>query len=668
MVMLYKIIIISSFFAGFLFCQAEENYELTSISFEGNQSISSSELEEAILSEETPWWFWKFLNSISSSIGREAVYFDSSKIPTDIESLTEYYKANGFFEAEFGYSYEVDTSAMTVALTYSIEEGDPSFYGSYNPIGLDKIDIRFTMEMDNILDIDSSTRFNHPILEENINQSLNVLWNGGYMKARFDSTIIYIDTTVDRADLDIFYSPGIPYYISDIVIDKKGDGASKVDDDLLRKIIDIAEGERYDLYKIRRSQSRLFRTGLFNSVQISALEEETVDDNVPLKLDGNIGKMNELSPEIILNNQSNALNVGLGAQYVRKNFFGQARRFTFKTSFGIQEIDKAFQDGIFRIIDKFSFRNTDQQGYVDSRITIEQPFLFGKPIFGTWENYATINKRRTINSTRFGSKITFEYELPPQTFINFLSNSYNIEKTNEYWIDNDSLSAKLLSIIGVDMGRTTADDLLFPTAGYNISLLLEEANSLPYMIGKLTGSEFGGSLFYKVLLNGSFYWSLGQRDNSILATKLKTGHIQTYVGDFSGIPIDRTLFVGGSNSVRGWRSNQLIPKEHYNMEGLTDVGGSFLLEGSIEYRYRFLENIGAALFYDYGNTWLGYNQFRFDELAQTIGFGFRYYTQIAPFRIDFGFKLYDPNDQKYLWEKEGVLNNFQFHFGIGEAF
>jgi len=43
---------------------------------------------------------------------------------------------------------------------------------------------------------------------------------------------------------------------------------------------------------------------------------------------------------------------------------------------------------------------------------------------------------------------------------------------------------------------------------------------------------------------------------------------------------------GGSNSLRGWRSNQL--------PGLDIKGGGFLADGSFELRYRFLKNFGTA--------------------------------------------------------------------------
>ena len=647
--------------------QQGARYELQKINFKGNNSISSSALSGVILSRETPWWFWKFLNSFSS-LGNEPVYFDSSNISIDMQALKSYYNANGFFETKVSYDYQVDTTDKAVTLNYLINEGDASNYGKVNLDGLKNIPDITMQKFSDEVKFDSSQRYVQSVVQQKVSSGVSELLNNGFMFAQYDSTVVLTDTLKNRADMDIHFTTGKEYRIDTVVVDKSGDGSPYVEEKMLRDISDLKTGELYNLDKLRRSQQRLFRTGLFNSIVISGVESDTTDSRVPIKLEANIGKLNELSPEVIVNNQQNALNVGLGLSYIRKNFFGNARKLTIGSSFGVQDI---FNVNYSRLFQNFSFRDTTLLGYLDARITLEQPYLFSRPIFGTWENYATINKQPRYNNTVYGSKITFDFELPRFTAINFLSTNYNVEQSNEvYRTNNDSLSRKILSIIGAEFGRTTTNDILFPTEGYLISILFEEANSLPYLIGKISSNEFSGSLFYKVLLNTSYYLPLNVRRMAVLAAKFKIGRIQIYHGDYAGLPLNRTFYAGGSNSVRGWRSNELVPQNAttvYGINGVNIKGGTFLIEGSFEWRFKFVQTFGTAIFFDYGNTWIGYKKFRFDEIALSPGFGFRYYSSVAPFRLDFAFKLYDPYDKTLIFRKN-FWDNILFHFGIGEAF
>ena len=659
--------IILLFTAVTALAQENSRYELETINFKGNNVISSSQLSSVILSKETPWWFWKFLHSFSS-LGSEPVYFDSSNIPIDVRALKSYYKANGFFEATIKYNYDVDTTDKEVTLTYTINEGQADNYGKLNLEGLSNVPDLTMKKFQDEVKFDSADRYIQNIVQQKIQSGVSLLLNNGFMFAQFDSTIVIADTVEDRADMTMYFTTGKEYHIDTVKVTTSGDGAPYVKESMLRDISDIKSGELYNLDKLRQSQQRLFRTGLFNSIILTGVEQDTTDSEVPVKLEANIGKLNELSPEIIVNNQQSALNAGLGLSYIRRNFLGNARKLTVSTSFGVQDI---FNVDYGALLKKFSFRDTTLLGYLDARITLEQPYLFSRPIFGTWANYATINKQPRYNNTVYGSKITFDFELPRFTAINFLSTYYNVEQSNEvYRTNNDSLSRKLLSIIGAEFGRTTTNDILFPTEGYIISILFEEANALPYLIGKLGHVEFNGSLFYKISLNADYYLALNQRKMSVFATKFKVGRIQIYHGDYAGLPLNRTFYAGGSNSVRGWRSNELVPQNAttvYGINGVNVKGGTFLLEGSFEWRYKIVKTFGTAIFFDYGDTWIGYDKFRYDQLALSPGVGLRYYSSIAPFRLDFAFKLYNPDDKTWVFKKN-FWNNIVFHFGIGEAF
>lgn len=669
------VILVFLFSAIPLFAQQSKRYQLNSIDFVGNNSFSSSVLKEIIFSQTTPWWFWKFLHSFTS-FGKEPVYFDSSNIPIDLNALKSYYNANGFFEAKFNYKYMVDTADKTVDLTYYINERNSANFGKLNIFGLDSLPINLYNSIYSKIALDSNMRFSQAIIQDNSGKVVNDLLNNGYMFARYDSTIIYQDTMHLKANVDVFFTTGKRYSIDTILIQKTGEGAPLVKDGLLRDITGIKVGEFYNLEELRRSQVRLYRTGLFNSVLLSGVEKDTTDSKVPIRLDGNVGLMNELSPEIILNNQQHAFNVGLAYSYIRKNFLGDARKLTVSASFGIQNINRT---DLGNLIKRFSFRDTTLNGYVDSRIIIDQPYLFERPIFGTWETYATINKQPDYNITLYGSKITFEFELPTYTFINHLSTSFTLEQSKElYTVFNDSTSSKLTSDISADAASTTADNILFPTKGYNLTFHIELADAIPSRNTGAVNQDYPSTLFYKTILGGSIYKQVDRRGYSIAAFKMKVGYLQTFSGNFAGVPINRTFYAGGSNSIRGWSSNQLVPvgsRQIRTVAGLNSyvsnfVGGTFLLEGSSEFRRKFSDNLGYAVFFDYGNTWLGYHQFRWDGVAVAAGFGLRYYTAIAPFRVDFGFKFYNPSNHEFLWQSwnKHVFNNIVIHFGIGEAF
>ena len=383
-----KLILILLFFLnGFLLAQVtEEKYELKNLNFEGNNAISTSVLEYKIFSRESPFWFWKILHSLTG-LARGATYFDSTNIPLDLSALKEYYNANGFFNARFSDKVDVDKSSKSVDLTYLIDENRPSNYGRLSLYGLKILPAFILKSAYEDLDIDTTKQFNQVILQQNTDRALNTLLNEGYMFAKYDSTIVYRDTVKQRANLNIYFTLGKRYTIDSLIVNKTGEGAELVDDKLLKDISGFHTGDFYDLDKMRNNQVRMFRTGLFNTITLSGSERDTVGNQVPLKIDGNIGLLNELSPEVILNDQSTrAFNVGLGATYVRKNFLGDARKLTISSSFGVQDIYNVDFGQIFK---KFSFRDTTLLGYVDSRVTIEQPYLFGENIYGTWDNYAT---------------------------------------------------------------------------------------------------------------------------------------------------------------------------------------------------------------------------------------------------------------------------------------
>ncbi|KAF0152419.1 MAG: hypothetical protein FD143_1057 [Ignavibacteria bacterium] len=712
---LIKILLLA--FPVLVFAQ-EKRYELTTLDFVGNKFISSNDLASAIYSKESPGWLSQFVNKFTS-IGGKAIFFDSLLIKSDLDILNSYYRSKGFFKAKLKSNFVLNNKNNEAKLTYLIDEGMPVFFRSITVKGCENIGKEFEAVVLEYSKVDTNRVYEDAIVEDKIKFGLTYLKNNGFMQAVVQKPKVIIDTVhSSKADVEIIYSPGRRYKISDIYVVRTGSGFDKIEDSLIKELVGLRVGDWYSNSDIQRAQVRLFRTNLFQSAAIYSVISDTIANKVPLSINTDIGLMNDLSPEMIMNNEDNTFNLGAGINYNRKNFLGGARKLTVGTSIAAQNISQ--------FIKQPSLTDTTFYGYFDARAALEQPFWFGLPISIKLESYYTLQRRLSegYNAKLFGARLAFDFELPPYVYLNTLNTYLNIERTEynykqEYLvrlaktffrvnsgllfpgyigdrlntlIDSASVFfvdqqlktkafASTNTILGANFGANKTNDFLYPTSGYSLSFLIEDANSVAYLFSKIFGVDFNRPQSFKSAVTAAWYPNVYNSNTDALGIKLKVGNIFTYRGDKINIPMSQRLYSGGSNSVRGWGTRELVPERslvnfnNLNQEDLEALflrgaatGGFFLFEGSLETRHKFLGNLGAAFFIDYGNTWNDYSEFRYDQLAVSAGFGFRFYTEFIPFRIDFGLKTLDPAYRRNMFKKRFWKEVLQIHIGIGEAF
>jgi outer membrane protein insertion porin family len=697
-----------AFNACILFGQIKK-FELTKIEFTGNHSIASSELNLKIMSKESPNWISQLLNKVSS-LGGKAIYFDSLLIPKDIAIMKGYYQSKGFFKIRISANYKLDNEKNQAVVTYVFDESKPAYFKSFTLYGLNGVDQEFKQLINDYSKVDTSKIYEDNIVEDKKNYLLGFLRDHGYMLVKLGRLpTVAIDTVRNKVDVSLNFDLGKRYIIGDIHATRTGKGAELVEEGLIKEIVGIEKGSWYSYYDIQRGQVRLYRTNLFNSAVINSIISDTVKNVAPLNINTDIGLMNELSPEIITNNEDNTFNLGLAANLIKKNFLGEARKFTIGAS--------VVAENISQFVKHPSFADSTFLGYYDFRASIEQPFLFGKPINTKLETYYTLQKRfDQYNSNLLGAKLNFDFELPQFTYFTSLNIYFSIERSEytykqpylvsllsqSYQRDSSfsttkadssankyvsgKLGGKLVSrntnaVVGMNLGANKTNDVFFPTRGYTLYLLIEN-NTLPYWISRLSNFDLTGPLYFKTVLSTTAYLPVYNSNENAFGLKFKIGQIFTYSGNKADLTLNQRLYAGGSNSVRGWSTRQLVPHNSLfsfianpTQEDLEAVlargaatGGFFLLEGSIETRNHLIGKISSAVFIDYGNTWNSSQEFRLDQVAVAAGFGLRYYTDFLPFRIDFGFKMYDPNDRRNIMKKQFLSNIFQFQIGIGEAF
>ena len=183
------------------------------------------------------------------------------------------------------------------------------------------------------------------------------------------------------------------------------------------------------------------------------------------------------------------------------------------------------------------------------------------------------------------------------------------------------------------------------------------------------------SQFIKTEFNFIKHWSVGKEQ--VLAMRLFSGIAIPY-GNSDNIPFTRSYFAGGSNDNRAWKAYKLGPGVGENSNEFNEA--NFKIAFNLEYRYTILGPLKGAFFVDVGNIWNALDNIedpkqRFDgfedlnEIAIGTGFGLRYDFDYFVFRLDSGFKTYDPSQIKAdRWGKQISFRRTVFNIGINYPF
>ncbi len=176
------------------------------------------------------------------------------------------------------------------------------------------------------------------------------------------------------------------------------------------------------------------------------------------------------------------------------------------------------------------------------------------------------------------------------------------------------------------------------------------------------------SQFAKAQTDLRFYYHMR---NSSIANRWILGVGIPY-GNSQTMPYNRQFFIGGTSSIRAFRSRSVGPGTYepdttnvYSFE----QSGDLKFEANLEYRFKIYRFLKGAFFYDVGNIWLLHDdedkpggQFALKdflpELAMGTGFGLRVDANFLVFRLDIGVPLREP--YKPLGER-WVLDDISFN-------
>jgi len=183
------------------------------------------------------------------------------------------------------------------------------------------------------------------------------------------------------------------------------------------------------------------------------------------------------------------------------------------------------------------------------------------------------------------------------------------------------------------------------------------------------------SQYFKTELDYIRHWEVG--NSKVIAFRSFLGMAIPY-GNSKSIPFVRSYFAGGSNDNRAWNAYELGPGSTKNINDFNEA--NLKLAFNLEYRFPIAGNIKGAFFADAGNIWnvfdsedntdAIFNGFSsLGDLALGTGLGLRYDFAYFVFRLDLGFKTYNPVEElSKRWFSGYTLSDAVFNIGINYPF
>ncbi len=245
-----------------------EKTGVTKIIFVGNKAMSDQRLKDIIKTGETNWLSWLKSNDI----------YDPDRIEVDRDLLRRFYLKSGFADARIVSAVgEYDPEKKGFVITFTIEEGDQYHFG--------RVDIQSNVaavpaeSLRSRLRVETGKIYNADLIEKSVEDATIDVARRGYPFAavrprgdrNFEARTVNVTFILDE---------GPHTYIERINIR----GNTRTRDYVIRREIDIVEGDAYNRALVDRAERRIKNLGYFKTVKI-ATDPGSAPDRIVINVD-----------------------------------------------------------------------------------------------------------------------------------------------------------------------------------------------------------------------------------------------------------------------------------------------------------------------------------------------------------------------------------------------
>lgn len=551
--------------------------KVKSISFIGNEAFSDFALRQVISSRKARWW--AFLSSVDK--------YDEDRLDYDARLLRQFYLGRGYANVDVKRvqgGLLADRSGF--AITFEIYEGaryklrDVSFTSQIT-------DIDVSAFRDDI-PLEKGDWYNVKGLEQGLLNVTNSLGNLGYAFVDIRPQV-NPDADGNELDIEISIGEGRKNYIERIEVVNN----SRTRDSVVRREIEIVEGDPYNQLKLDKSVRNIRNLGFFSAVDVETIRGST-DDQTIAKINVEEQSTGDFSIGVGYSSLDKST-VSLGLN--EKNFLGSGRALKFATSVS--------------------------ESRSDYRIGLTEPYFLDRNLRSSAELFNQSLSNDTLTTKTSGIDLGMAFNAADDYYhrIGYQLSSAESTQTNSTAtsLTGEENKDVLRSSVSYTIGRSTLDNRFDPTEGYLYEL-------------SETFSGIGGDVtFLKTSARASYFKPLNF-NSFILGVRGKAGFVD---GLGEKITQSSRFYLGG-RAVRGFASGGIGPRD----TGVdTSVGGNYMYAATAEVvsSYGLSDDLGVrwTVFTDIGSVWdtdypSGVTAAEDDTMRQSVGAGFLWDTAVGP--------------------------------------
>ncbi len=589
-----------------------ERITITQTRFHGLEAFDRKELHGQMGNRQAQSFSW--------FPGRNNGRLRLLELPHESARIQEYYLQHGYLDVEVADPFLMaDFSSYTATLDFQIEEG--------KPYAVSEVAITTTDRPDEDLDalladlrLQPMRIFNVDHMRRDMDRIREHVADQGYAFVRVEPDI-RPDPDRQLAALTFRVTYGQKVHIRDVVIG----GNSRTLDRVVRREVFLAPGDLYSLSELRQSRNALNRLGYFERVEI---EERRVSES---EMD-----------LIITTKETPTGNLMIGGGYSSYDGFIFNASVTDRNVFG-SGISLGFE------LDTSSRTRRTELSLTNPRVR-DSVYSLGFSIFQTRYRSDDYTRESEGLSTTVGRRFDRHWRGSLTGSWSRNDNSYRDADVHPLLIDGETTKISLTPTVRFN----NTDDFFVPREGMTFSQSLE-----------YTGFS-GDESYTKSTTSLALFKGLEPliEYDLILRYRARLQLADADADDVRSYPLGSRLYLGGSRSLRGYRSGSVAPVlKDDDGEMVTDqygdaryMGGTYAFNQSIEASLPLIPdaNMRMALFYDYGAIGLD----DFDVQRSSYGVALEWFSPMGPLQFIWAWPI----------DKEPHDRTSTFEFTLGQRF